>query len=375
MKIDSCLIIKNEENNISNVINQLLQFSSNIYIVDTGSTDSTINIINSFIENHNNICLHHYVWNNNFAVARNYSLSLSQDGDYIFWCDGDEVLSEKFVEQLIEFSQTEYDDNMPDIYSYGVRTKNTFLGTISDIYNRYGLFKSNQHSNISFIGVINEQVILDGHSINTTKYSGHMVTNYLTKSSDSRIMNLRSFIEEQNNKENISNRDLYFLGKELENAGMMYYAYLMYIECIFSDNLEYITDALYRCALLYRDYSICKSTKIISISDVVDKMFEKNILNRGLLQFMGKSCLSGKQHKSAAKCSLKAYNLKEDNCVLVDNVTEYSERTVLFDIVLALDGLKDYKSANMYNNAILAITSEDDSAKWNRDYFSRILNS
>lgn len=375
MKIDSCLIVKNEENNISNVINQLLQFSSSIYIVDTGSTDSTIDIVNSFRETHNNIHVHHYLWNNNFSNARNYSISLSQDADYVFWCDGDEILSDKFIEQLTDFSLMEYDDNLPDIYGYGVKTKNVFLDSVSDMHTRYGLFKSNLHSNITFTGVINEQVVLDGHSVNTIKFAGHMVTNYFTKCSDSRIMNLRSFIEEQNNKENISNRDLYFFGKELENAGMIYYAYLSYVECIFSNSLEYVSDALYRCAILYKDYSICKAVKTVSISDIVDKMFEKNILNRGLLQFMGKACLSNEQHKPAAKCSLKAYNLKEDNCVLVDNVLEYGERQNLFDIVVALDSLKDYKSANMYNNAILAITSEDDAAKWNRDYFNRILNS
>ena len=42
MKIDSCLIVRNESNNIENLITQLSIFSNNIYIVDTGSEDDTL---------------------------------------------------------------------------------------------------------------------------------------------------------------------------------------------------------------------------------------------------------------------------------------------------------------------------------------------
>ena len=45
MKIDSCLILKNEEQNIEKLINQLLEFSNEIHLTDTGSTDNTVNII------------------------------------------------------------------------------------------------------------------------------------------------------------------------------------------------------------------------------------------------------------------------------------------------------------------------------------------
>ena len=58
--IDSCLIIKNEEENIKSLINQLLTFSHEIHITDTGSTDNTLNIIDELQTINSNIFLHYY---------------------------------------------------------------------------------------------------------------------------------------------------------------------------------------------------------------------------------------------------------------------------------------------------------------------------
>ena len=48
MKIDTCIIVKNEEKTIKKLIEQFLVFSNEIHITDTGSTDNTIKIIEDF---------------------------------------------------------------------------------------------------------------------------------------------------------------------------------------------------------------------------------------------------------------------------------------------------------------------------------------
>ena len=60
MKIDSCIIVKNEQDNIMKLIYQLIEFSNEVHITDTGSTDNTINIINDIIKIHPNVYLHHF---------------------------------------------------------------------------------------------------------------------------------------------------------------------------------------------------------------------------------------------------------------------------------------------------------------------------
>ena len=43
MKISACVIVKNEEKNIGRWLNNMRQIADEIIVVDTGSTDNTLN--------------------------------------------------------------------------------------------------------------------------------------------------------------------------------------------------------------------------------------------------------------------------------------------------------------------------------------------
>ena len=122
MKIDSCLILKNEEKNIEKLINQLLEFSNEIHLTDTGSTDNTVNIIKEIQKKHSNVFLHYFEWCKDFAKARNYSLYCYEcKADYQFWCDGDDELNDKLIETLKTF------DGQDDLYTLNYLYTKTFL--------------------------------------------------------------------------------------------------------------------------------------------------------------------------------------------------------------------------------------------------------
>ena len=115
MTIDTCIIVKNEEKTISKLIYQFLLFSHEIHITDTGSTDNTINLIKEAQKSNPNIFLHHFEWCNNFAKARNYSLTCYDcKADYQFWCDGDDELNDILISTLKAFIQSKTMD--ADIY-------------------------------------------------------------------------------------------------------------------------------------------------------------------------------------------------------------------------------------------------------------------
>lgn len=82
------MIVKNEARMIDRCLNSVHGIVNEIIIVDTGSTDSTIEIA----ENHG-ARVYPYKWNNNFSEARNYGLSYAT-GDWILWLDADEELDE-----------------------------------------------------------------------------------------------------------------------------------------------------------------------------------------------------------------------------------------------------------------------------------------
>ncbi|MDR1573502.1 MAG: glycosyltransferase family 2 protein [Clostridiales Family XIII bacterium] len=83
MKISVCWIAKNEEFNIARSINSVKDFVDEMIVVDTGSTDRTAEVATSL-----GARVEHFEWINDFAAARNYSISLST-GDVIICPDAD----------------------------------------------------------------------------------------------------------------------------------------------------------------------------------------------------------------------------------------------------------------------------------------------
>lgn len=84
--ISVCIIAKNEEKYIDECLRRLSVYDWEIIVVDTGSTDNTLNIARTYTPN-----VYHFDWINDFSAARNYSISQSSN-DYILVVDCDEYL-------------------------------------------------------------------------------------------------------------------------------------------------------------------------------------------------------------------------------------------------------------------------------------------
>ncbi|KAA3617576.1 MAG: glycosyltransferase [Calditrichaeota bacterium] len=94
VSISVCMIVRNEEKNIRKSLNTIKDFVDEIIIVDTGSTDRTVEIANEF-----GAKVFHFVWNDDFASARNFALKqaacdwvLNLDADHTFICDKENSL-------------------------------------------------------------------------------------------------------------------------------------------------------------------------------------------------------------------------------------------------------------------------------------------
>lgn len=92
--ISLCMIVKNEEAVLARCLDSLADIPDEYIIVDTGSTDSTIEIARRYTD-----LVFDFAWINDFAAARNFSLSKASC-DYIYIADADEVLDE---ENLLRF--------------------------------------------------------------------------------------------------------------------------------------------------------------------------------------------------------------------------------------------------------------------------------
>ena len=85
-KVSLTMIVRDEEANLPACLTSAADLFDEIVIVDTGSTDRTVEIARGF-----GAQVFEFVWVSDFAAARNAALGHAT-GDYAFWLDADDVL-------------------------------------------------------------------------------------------------------------------------------------------------------------------------------------------------------------------------------------------------------------------------------------------
>ena len=85
LSITACVIVRNEEKNISAWLRNTEKYANQRIVLDTGSTDRTCELAAKAE-------LHHYVWQDDFAAARNEVLQYVK-GDWVAFLDADEFFS------------------------------------------------------------------------------------------------------------------------------------------------------------------------------------------------------------------------------------------------------------------------------------------
>ena len=155
-KITLSMIVKNEEKYLRDCLESVRGVIDEIILVDTGSTDNTINIAKEF-----GAKIYDYKWKDDFSAARNYALSKST-GDWILYLDADERLSSNSVNELKNLIEKN------DPAGCRCRVNNIDEINCKPKFMRYTrLFRNN--SNIKFAGKIHEQIddslLVNGYKI------------------------------------------------------------------------------------------------------------------------------------------------------------------------------------------------------------------
>ncbi|MDT3417897.1 MULTISPECIES: TPR domain-containing glycosyltransferase [Brevibacillus] len=96
MRISACVITKNEEKNLPSCLESVRKIVSEIIVVDTGSTDRTIEVARQY-----GAAVFHFEWIDDFAAAKNYALSKAT-GDWIVFLDADEQLSRETIPNVYD---------------------------------------------------------------------------------------------------------------------------------------------------------------------------------------------------------------------------------------------------------------------------------
>jgi glycosyltransferase involved in cell wall biosynthesis len=86
--VSLCMIVKDEEAMLPRCLAAVADFVDELIVVDTGSTDRTVEIAESF-----GARILHHEWDGDFSAARNVGLDAAT-GDWLMYLDADEVLVE-----------------------------------------------------------------------------------------------------------------------------------------------------------------------------------------------------------------------------------------------------------------------------------------
>ncbi len=89
-----CLIVKNEEQQLSQCLDSVKSLADEIILVDTGSSDRTVNIAKK-----HQAKVFHFQWCDDFSKARNYAIAKAK-GQWILMIDADEVLESEAIATL-----------------------------------------------------------------------------------------------------------------------------------------------------------------------------------------------------------------------------------------------------------------------------------
>jgi glycosyltransferase involved in cell wall biosynthesis len=92
-----CMIVKNEEKHLARCLSSVKGVVDEIVIVDTGSSDRTIEIAESFETK-----IFYFDWVYDFSAARNFALSKCS-GDWILYLDADEELNPDSIEEVKKY--------------------------------------------------------------------------------------------------------------------------------------------------------------------------------------------------------------------------------------------------------------------------------
>lgn len=164
MRISLCMIVKNEENNIINCLDRAIEYVDETIIVDTGSTDRTLNLLDEHYSNKSNIEIIKYKWENDFSKARNEALKYCT-GDWILVLDADERV---FMNRLkLETFLKNKSDKTFIIPIYNILSQNDISVTSTMVR----LYRNN---NPSYFGTIHEQLKIDNKMIEAERLDGNI---------------------------------------------------------------------------------------------------------------------------------------------------------------------------------------------------------
>lgn len=355
MTLGICMIVKNEEDVLARCLDSVRGIYDELVIVDTGSTDRTVEIAKRYTEN-----VYFFEWIEDFAAARNYSFAQAKS-DYLMWLDADDVLDEPNRDALIDLKKTLSPAIDMVMLQYVAATDESGKPTLS--YARERILK--RAKNYRWVGEVHEVIVPEGNIL----HSEIAVFHKKTKQPETG-RNLKIFQKMLADGKTPDERQKFYYARELFHNGLYDAAVTAYENVLRGEG--WIENKICAC----RDLSACflclnKPKQALA---ALFKSFELDSPRAETCCDIGAFYLRFSQYERAVFWYKLALNSKPDlhsGAFVYEDCYGYIPA---IQLCVCYDKLRQPLKAQKYNDLAGNFKPYNESYLHNKHYFEKILN-
>ncbi len=352
--ISLCMIVKNEEISIARCLDSIAELVEEIIIVDTGSTDRTVEIVSNYTSK-----IYSYPWKEDFSDARNYSFSKATM-DYCMWMDADDILEETEKEKFLLLKQSLSPDT--DIVMMKYNTSFDEAGKPSFSYFRERWVKNCSH--YRFMGAVHEVIPPNGNVI----YSDIAISHRKIKPDDP-DRNLKIYQKLLADGKVLEPRQRYYYGRELyyhqqyEDAVSVFEDFLLSADGWIENKIE----ACSICARCY--YHLAQEQSALT---TLLRSMSFDLPRAELCCEIGKYFLEHGSYHIAIYWYETALNTKKNEYAGGFILPDCYDYIPLLQLCVCYDKLGDRQKAKEYNDRAGACKPYSKAYLYNKQYFDNL---
>lgn len=348
-----CMIVKNEEENLDRCLSCCYKIFDEIIIVDTGSTDKTKEIAKKYTKK-----VYNFTWVDDFSKARNFGIKKSTC-NYFMWLDADDIITN---ENLIKLEKLKNKLTNEDVImlkyaiSFDEKSNPTFE------YFRERICKNN--GKFLFHDFVHEAITPSGN----IKYEDITIEHRKTKE-NKKGRNLKIY-EKHIKNTTFSPRQQFYYSRELYFNNKIEKAITNFNKFLKMEN-SFLENKIEACLNLSNCYLILENNK--KAKQILIDSFLLDLPRSEIL------CALAYIYKNEGKYKEAVYyfNLATRNSPNLNSgafiKSECYNYIPLIEMCVCYYNLKDYKTANFYNELALKIKPNDKSCLHNKLILEKFL--
>ena len=350
MTLSVCLIVKDESLVLERCLTCAAEFADEIVVVDTGSTDDSVEIAKKFTDK-----VYFFDWCDDFSAARNFAFEKA-GCDLIMWLDADDVITDENCAKISRLKENFEDYDMA-VLPYAAAFDN---GEPTFVYDRERIFRRDK--NYRFSGAVHEAVTPCGRI-----FRSDAVIYHKKMKEGEPMRNLRILQKLIASGVKLDDRQKFYYGRELLFNGMLCEAC-----AVLDDYLNgggWVVNKVEACLNLYTAYSRLGNEK--EALAAVLKSFTFAPPGSQACCIMGGYFFGKGEYDSAVYWYKQALIAKD----LDGSFVNEDFRGFIPDMQLCViyDRLGDTERANAYNIAAGKIKPHNENYLYNKKYFENKL--